>query len=586
VHKVDQGAGSVAGQYAFSALTAQLDKFYGVSPYLEALWRPTPRILIRPGVRADTMSDGATTKSDIDPRLTLRYKLADRNLPEAPHGSDGSAIWLKGSAGIYHQPPRFVLPLPGLDMMPLKYGLLRSYQTSLGVEIPLEQRFQFNVEGFFNYMDPTIFDLQINDTNVITAPNSGLVPNSIVPPRNNMQMFIDRLTAPETGRAYGGEVLLRRESKTGVFGWVSYTLSRSERYRSEPYTDASGQGQTRMVWRPYDFDRTHLVNVVAGLPLRRNWDIGMRWQYQSGAPVPVTSGYNNARKDGYLRLDVRVDKRAVYRKWLLDFYVDITNIAVLPEEVQPGTVIRYVLPTVGLRGRLCSGDTMNNGNAIDSQVLDLMLRAGSHWVLYLLLALSVAAIAVMLERVWFFWSERRPGDVLDAALAALRDRGAVSALGKLSGVRSMEAAVARACLAGSADGVAAAEERKAAAIERERARYEQRLAFLGTLGNNAPFVGLFGTVLGIIRAFHDLAGSALQGTQAVMAGIAEALVATGIGLVVALPAVAMYNVLMRHVETAASRSEVLAHEILALLKGRPGAAVEPVRNGDGAREEA
>jgi len=229
---------------------------------------------------------------------------------------------------------------------------------------------------------------------------------------------------------------------------------------------------------------------------------------------------------------------------------------------------------------------MNNGNAIDSQVLDLMLRAGSHWVLYLLLGLSVAAIAVMLERLWFFWSERRPTGVLDAALAALRDRGAVSALGKLAGARSMEAAVARACLTSAADGVAAAEERKAAAVERERARYEQRLAFLGTLGNNAPFVGLFGTVLGIIRAFHDLAGSALQGTQAVMAGIAEALVATGIGLVVALPAVAMYNTLMRHVETVASRSEVLAHEILALLKGRAGAAAEPVHNGDGAREEA
>ncbi len=229
---------------------------------------------------------------------------------------------------------------------------------------------------------------------------------------------------------------------------------------------------------------------------------------------------------------------------------------------------------------------MNNGNAIDSQVLDLMLRAGSHWVLYLLLGLSVAAVAVMFERLWFFWSERRPGDLLDAALAALRDRGAVSALGKLAGARSMEAAVARACLTSAADGVAAAEERKAAAIERERARYEKRLAFLGTLGNNAPFVGLFGTVLGIIRAFHDLAGSALQGTQAVMAGIAEALVATGIGLVVALPAVAMYNIFMRHVESVASRAEVLAHEILALLKGRAGAAAEAVHNGDGAREEA
>jgi biopolymer transport protein ExbB/TolQ len=229
---------------------------------------------------------------------------------------------------------------------------------------------------------------------------------------------------------------------------------------------------------------------------------------------------------------------------------------------------------------------MNNGKTIDSQVLDLMLRAGSAWVLYLLLGLSVAAVAVILERLWFFWSERRPAGTLHAALAVLRDRGAVSALGKLSGVRSMEAAVARACLTGAADGVAAAEERKAAAVERERTRYEQRLAFLGTLGNNAPFIGLFGTVLGIIRAFHDLAGSALQGTQAVMSGIAEALVATGIGLVVALPAVATYNLFMRHVETAASRSEVLAHEILALLKGRPGGAALSVHNGDGAREEA
>jgi hypothetical protein len=159
------------------------------------------------------------------------------------------------------------------------------------------------------------------------------------------QEFIDRLTTPQTGRAYGLEVLIRRQSKTGVFGWISYTLSRSERYRD---------GR----WAAYDFDRTHLVNLVAGLPLRRNWDIGVRWQYQSGKPTTITdpagpgSGYNAGRGTGYLRFDLRIDKRAVYRKWLLDFYVDITNVALLPEEVTPGTVIRYVLPTVGLRGRL------------------------------------------------------------------------------------------------------------------------------------------------------------------------------------------------------------------------------------------
>jgi biopolymer transport protein ExbB len=215
---------------------------------------------------------------------------------------------------------------------------------------------------------------------------------------------------------------------------------------------------------------------------------------------------------------------------------------------------------------------MTNTNTIGSQALDLMLRAGSSWILYLLLALSVAALAIVLERLWFFVQERRPPGVIEDALAALRKDGAAAALAKLTDVPSMEAAVARDCLSHAADGTASVEERKDGALERERARYESRLAFLGTLGNNAPFVGLFGTVLGIIRAFHDLAGASLQGTQAVMSGIAEALVATGIGLLVALPAVATYNALTRYVERRSSATEVLAHEILALLKADPARA--------------
>ncbi|MDB4981430.1 MAG: MotA/TolQ/ExbB proton channel [Myxococcales bacterium] len=212
---------------------------------------------------------------------------------------------------------------------------------------------------------------------------------------------------------------------------------------------------------------------------------------------------------------------------------------------------------------------MNNTNAIDSQVLDLMLRAGSSWILYLLLGLSVVAFAISLERIWFFVQQRRPAGVIEDALAALRARDPIAALAKLADVPSMEAAVARECLSHAADGVGAVEEHKAGAIERERSRYESRLAFLGTLGNNAPFIGLFGTVLGIIRAFHDLAGASLQGTQAVMSGIAEALVATGIGLLVALPSVAAYNAFTRHVERRTSAAEVLAHEILAQLKTEP-----------------
>jgi biopolymer transport protein ExbB/TolQ len=221
---------------------------------------------------------------------------------------------------------------------------------------------------------------------------------------------------------------------------------------------------------------------------------------------------------------------------------------------------------------------MTNADTIDAQLLDLMLRAGSRWVLWLLILLSLAAVAVMIDRVWFFLQERPPRDRLAAALRAMRDGSAATALTKLSGARSMEAAVVRVCLQHAAAGPDAVEDHKAAAIETERLRYEKRLAFLGTLGSNAPFVGLFGTVLGIIRAFHDLAAGAMagQGTQAVMSGIAEALVATGVGLLVALPAVAMYNVLIRHVETAAAGTEALSREVIAYLK-TPAAPSVPAK---------
>ncbi len=209
---------------------------------------------------------------------------------------------------------------------------------------------------------------------------------------------------------------------------------------------------------------------------------------------------------------------------------------------------------------------MSNDTTIDAQLLDLMLRAGSRWVLWLMLGLSLAAIAVMIERLWFFVQERPPRELIASALKTLTSKGPAAALKQLSGARSMEAAVARTCLTYAADGPAAVEEHKAAILEEERLRHEKRIAFLGTLGNNAPFVGLFGTVLGIIRAFHDLAGASMQGTQAVMSGIAEALVATGIGLLVALPAVATYNAFIRRVETSVAASEATAHSILAYLK--------------------
>jgi len=214
---------------------------------------------------------------------------------------------------------------------------------------------------------------------------------------------------------------------------------------------------------------------------------------------------------------------------------------------------------------------MNEDTGIDSTIYDLMLRAGSRWVLWLLLALSIVAVAVMIERLWFYFSAATPKELVSRALGVLRSKGPKEAAKVLTGHSSLTANVVRGCLERAGDGPDAVEEQRAALVEQERARYERWLAILGTLGNNAPFVGLFGTVLGIIRAFHDLAGSQLQNTEAVMTGIAQALVATAVGLIVALPAVAAYNACVRYVDRQVSAADAYAHEVLAHLKAKPAA---------------
>jgi biopolymer transport protein ExbB len=193
---------------------------------------------------------------------------------------------------------------------------------------------------------------------------------------------------------------------------------------------------------------------------------------------------------------------------------------------------------------------------------------GADWVLWVLLLLSVASVAVMIERAAFFASRSiaRP-DALAARVLAGDLAGARAAI---EGERGLEATVLRAALDHAQKGPDAVSEVVSAQMERVRLDYERRLAFLGTLGNNAPFLGLFGTVLGIIRAFADLAASpGAAGASTVMAGISEALVATAVGLFVALPAVVAYNAFQRQVRQAAQRASVLGHCVIAWLRATP-----------------
>lgn len=190
---------------------------------------------------------------------------------------------------------------------------------------------------------------------------------------------------------------------------------------------------------------------------------------------------------------------------------------------------------------------------------------GSRWVLWLLIALSIAAVAVVIERAVLFISSRDDLARLQAELRRLlRDRDLELARRRLEESPSFEARVAAAGL--DAEGAASAEERMQGESELCRLSMERNLALLGTLGNNAPFIGLLGTVIGIVRAFRELQSSSGQVSAGLMAEIGEALVATAVGLLVALPAVAAFNLFQRVIRARMGRAAALAHEILAYRK--------------------
>jgi biopolymer transport protein ExbB len=194
---------------------------------------------------------------------------------------------------------------------------------------------------------------------------------------------------------------------------------------------------------------------------------------------------------------------------------------------------------------------------------------GAEWILWLLLLLSVLSIGIMVERWLFFRRNFVAIDPLSASLmASLHERDAAKARATASGVPGMTGAVLNATFEAHEAGVEDIGEVISATLARERSRYDRNLAILGTLGNNAPFIGLLGTVIGIINAFAQLAG-ALDGsarTEAVMHSISEALVATAVGLAVAIPAVIAFNAFKTRIKKLVSDNEWLARHTLAYLQ--------------------
>lgn len=191
----------------------------------------------------------------------------------------------------------------------------------------------------------------------------------------------------------------------------------------------------------------------------------------------------------------------------------------------------------------------------------------AEWVLWLLIGLSIASVAVIVERFFFYRKHSIDADLVRSELSKRLDRGdfrgAIDYLGRYD---SLETNVVRFGLRQHEKGAASVQDLLEGAEAKERERYQKRLGFLATLGSNAPFIGLFGTVLGVIKAFAELGDDLSNAGSGLMAGISEALVATGVGLMVAIPAVIAYNAFIAKVDGRSANTALLSKTLLAQLK--------------------
>jgi biopolymer transport protein ExbB len=194
-------------------------------------------------------------------------------------------------------------------------------------------------------------------------------------------------------------------------------------------------------------------------------------------------------------------------------------------------------------------------------------------VMLVILACSIVTFGFAVERLIYFWKRRGSPDLLIAqALVKARNGQAEEAAGSLVAAAHPGGAVAAQVLENVHRPDDVIEERMQIALSEQRLLFERNLGVLGTMGNTAPLIGLLGTVWGIMRAFHDLASTGSAGPSVVAAGIAEALFTTAAGLLVAVPAVMLYNHFTRRTNVLLTEAENQARSLRLTLSEdtRPG----------------
>lgn len=212
-------------------------------------------------------------------------------------------------------------------------------------------------------------------------------------------------------------------------------------------------------------------------------------------------------------------------------------------------------------------DFINSGDFSVIRAFLNLATFGAEWVMWLLIGLGSVLAVLVIERARLYASTQI--DVSDIGLKLVQhlESGEIEkARGLVAGSRTMEERVIADALQAWSRGYRVVEHIIQSSLERERQRFDRYLGFIGTLGSNAPFVGLFGTVVGIIISFQQLASNPKGGMAVVGPGIAEALVATAVGLLVAIPAVVAFNSFKGVVSKRIGNTELLGRIVMAQLK--------------------
>jgi TonB family protein len=266
-----------------------------------------------PGARFDVYNSSGTSAIGVDPRIGSRLHVA-------------KPVHVIHTFGIAHQPPSFLIPIPGLAIGSLRGGLQRSIQSSAGVEVDLPEATTASVTAFDNVFQ------NMSDTLGVTQGN--VIDNSLKESRS-------------LGSAVGVEVYLKRKLTRRFGGYLSYTFSRSTRsVEREHFLSA--------------FDRPHVANVAVAFDLGKLWRAGTRFTIYSGTPVvppggsgliPPPRSLSPERDPLFYRLDLRLEKRWNLTKtaWL-SFVAEVLNATLHTEVLQGQTIGPVTIPSIGVEG--------------------------------------------------------------------------------------------------------------------------------------------------------------------------------------------------------------------------------------------